>query len=76
MIDTGEREVLTTVNAEYLYAAGISETGAPFVRQELSWSPDTLAWVYVPAIDLSDTDLRSQWADELTMTESPLPRPN
>ena len=76
VIDTGEHEELTTVDAEYLFAAGISEAGEPFIRQELSWSPDTLAWVYVPAIDLGDQIPRSQWAEELATAESPLPRPN
>lgn len=76
VVDRGEREELTTIDAQYLRSMGIERNGDPFVRQELAWSPDTVAWVYVPAVDLAEDDQQGSLREaELAALESPLPRP-
>ncbi len=75
VVDTGDREVLRSVNADFMKSMGIENSGDTFVQQQLQWSHDIVAAIYLPAIDLADDDgERSRLGAELTALETPLPR--
>ena len=75
VVDTGKREELRFVDAQYLQSSGIVEPGDAFILHELRWSPDTVARVYVPAVTLSTVDAATE-ETELKAAETPLPRPS
>ncbi len=75
VIDTGGRDVLRSVDARFLRSLGIETSGDTFIQQELQWSHDIVAAIYVPAVDLAADDRkRSRLEAELTALETPLPR--
>ncbi len=54
---------------------GLENSGDTFVQQQLQWSHDIVAAIYVPAIDLADDAAeRPRLEAELTALETPLPR--
>lgn len=75
VVDTGKREELRRVDAQYLQSSGIVEPGDAFMLHELRWSPDAVAAVYVPAVALPAVDAAAEEA-ELKAAETPLPRPS
>ncbi len=76
VLDTGEREELRAIDAGYLRSMGIENSGDVFIQQILQWSPDTVASVYLPALDLTASeDDRSRLEEELNAAETALPKP-
>ena len=76
VLDTGEREELRAVDAGYLSSMGIDTSGDVFIQQILQWSPDTVASVYIPALDLAASEGdRSRLESELNAAETALPTP-
>lgn len=73
VVNTGDREELRRVDASYLRDFGIESSGEPFVLQELRWSPDAVASVYLPAVDIEDEPDRRELEKELEAAETPLP---
>ena len=75
VVDAGDREVLRSVNADYLKSMGIENSGDTFVQQQLQWSHDIVASIYVPAVDFPAVDgPRSSLEAELNALETSLPR--
>jgi hypothetical protein len=73
--DKGTEE-LRTVDSAYLKSFGITESGAPFVLHELSWSPDSTSFVFFPALDLELAGQdQSELEKELKESVSSLPFP-
>ena len=74
VVDAGDREVLRSVSADYLRSMGIENSGDTFVQQQLQWSHDIVASIYVPAVELTVTDgAGSSLEAELNALETPLP---
>jgi hypothetical protein len=76
VLNTGEREELRAVDASYLQATGIEKPGDPFVLQQLKWSADRTASVYLPAVDPEEATISDAHRAKLERAESPLPRPH
>lgn len=68
-------ERLEEVDGSYLRSMGLEHEGDPFVLQELRWTPDTTARLFIPAVELAqpvDYDSLSARVEE---ARTPLPRP-
>ena len=75
VIDTGDREVLRYLSADYMRSMGIKNRGDTFVQQQLQWSHCAVASIYVPAVDLAEADEESSsLEDELSALEMSLPK--
>lgn len=73
VLHTGERDELRLVDAAFLRDLGIEASGEPFVVQQLRWSPDATASLFLPAIDVDEEGDEALEA-ELAAATTPLPR--
>ena len=74
-IEEDGEERLQKVDTSYLRSMGIEHEGDPFVLQELRWTPDTTARLFIPAVELSEPVDYEGLSKRVEAARTPLPRP-